>query len=83
MKPKSCLRAMPLLLACCLAAAASPASAASLPEIPFEKFVLPNGLTVIVHEDHKAPIVAVNVWYHVGSRTRSAARPASRTSSST
>ncbi|MEE8595230.1 MAG: hypothetical protein V3T25_05110, partial [Gemmatimonadota bacterium] len=30
-------------------------------EIPFEKFVLDNGLTVIVHEDHKAPIVAVNV----------------------
>jgi len=37
-------------------------------EIPFEKFVLDNGLTLIVHEDHKAPIVAVNVWYHVGSK---------------
>ena len=37
-------------------------------DIPYEKFVLPNGLTVIVHEDHKAPIVAVNVWYHVGSK---------------
>jgi zinc protease len=37
-------------------------------DIPFEKFVLSNGLTVIVHEDHKAPIVAVNVWYHVGSK---------------
>jgi zinc protease len=37
-------------------------------EIPYEKFVLKNGLTVIVHEDHKAPIVAVNVWYHVGSK---------------
>ena len=36
--------------------------------IPYEKFVLSNGLTVIVHEDHKAPIVAVNVWYHVGSK---------------
>jgi zinc protease len=36
-------------------------------EIPFEKFVLDNGLTLIVHEDRKAPIVAVNVWYHVGS----------------
>jgi len=32
------------------------------------KFVLDNGLTVIVHEDHKAPIVAVNTWYHVGSK---------------
>jgi len=37
-------------------------------EIPFKKFVLANGLTVVVHEDHKAPIVAVNIWYHVGSK---------------
>jgi zinc protease len=37
-------------------------------DIPFQKFVLSNGLTVIVHEDHKAPIVAVNIWYHVGSK---------------
>ena len=37
-------------------------------EIPYQKFVLDNGLTVIVHEDHKAPIVAVNTWYHVGSK---------------
>jgi zinc protease len=37
-------------------------------DIPHQKFVLDNGLTLIVHEDHKAPIVAVNVWYHVGSK---------------
>src|SRR6266567_214999 len=37
-------------------------------DIPYKKFVLPNGLTRIVHEDHKAPIVAVNLWYHVGSK---------------
>jgi zinc protease len=37
-------------------------------EIPYTKVILPNGLTVIVHEDHKAPIVSVNVWYHVGSK---------------
>jgi zinc protease len=37
-------------------------------DIPFTKYVLKNGLTLIVHEDHKAPIVAVNVWYHVGSK---------------
>ncbi len=37
-------------------------------DIPFQKFVLPNGLTVVVHEDHKAPIVALNIWYHVGSK---------------
>ncbi|MFQ5789180.1 MAG: M16 family metallopeptidase, partial [Acidobacteriota bacterium] len=37
-------------------------------DIPYQKFVLDNGLTLIVHEDHKAPIVAVNIWYHVGSK---------------
>ena len=37
-------------------------------DIPYTRFVLNNGLTVIVHEDHKAPIVAVNIWYHVGSK---------------
>lgn len=36
--------------------------------IPYEKFVIDNGLTLIVHEDRKAPIVAVNVWYHVGAK---------------
>jgi len=43
-------------------------------DIPFEKFVLDNGLTLIVHEDHKAPIVAVNVWYHVGSNNEKAGK---------
>ena len=37
-------------------------------DIPYERFVLDNGLTVILHEDHKAPIVAINIWYHVGSK---------------
>ncbi|HVF34119.1 MAG TPA: insulinase family protein, partial [Candidatus Saccharimonadia bacterium] len=37
-------------------------------DIPHETYTLPNGLTVIVHEDHKAPIVAVNLWYHVGAK---------------
>ncbi|MFK7955363.1 MAG: M16 family metallopeptidase [Lysobacterales bacterium] len=37
-------------------------------DIPFEKFVLDNGLTLIVHTDRKAPVVAVNLWYHVGSK---------------
>ena len=39
-----------------------------IPDIKYTKFVLANGLTVLVHEDHKAPIVAVNTWYHVGSK---------------
>lgn len=37
-------------------------------DIPFEKFTLDNGLTVVVHEDRKAPVVAVAVWYKVGSK---------------
>jgi len=36
-----------------------------IPDIKYTRFVLKNGLTVLVHEDHKAPIVAVNTWYHV------------------
>jgi zinc protease len=37
-------------------------------DIPAKKFVLNNGLTLIVHEDKSAPLVAVNIWYHVGSK---------------
>jgi zinc protease len=36
-------------------------------EVPYTQFTLPNGLHVILHEDHSVPIVAVNIWYHVGS----------------
>ena len=39
-----------------------------VPELKVEKYTLPNGLTVILHEDHKTPVVAVNVWYKVGSK---------------
>lgn len=64
-----------LVLLCALAAPVAAAFAAT-PVVPdveqlrikHERFVLPNGLTVLVHEDHSVPIVAVNVWYHVGSR---------------
>ena len=51
-----------------MAGAAHAAATLSTIDIPYQKYVLPNGLTLIVHEDHKAPIVAVNVWYHVGSK---------------
>ncbi|MCU0237042.1 MAG: insulinase family protein [Acidobacteria bacterium] len=50
------------------------ASAAGQIDIPFQKFVLENGLTLIVHEDRKAPIVAFNVWYHVGSKNEKPGR---------
>jgi zinc protease len=57
----------PIAAALALAVPGSSATP-SIPEVAFQKFVLPNGLTLVVHEDHKAPIVAVNVWYHVGSK---------------
>jgi predicted Zn-dependent peptidase len=48
---------------------AAPLSALVAPvNIPYEKFTLPNGLTVLTHTDRKAPIVAVSVWYDVGSK---------------
>ena len=49
-------------------------TSSGIPEIKYEKFVLPNGLTLLVHEDHKAPIVAVNLWYHVGSKNEKLGR---------
>ncbi len=53
-----------------------PVIAADTPniDIPFEKFQLDNGLTVVVHEDRKAPIVAVSVWYKVGSKDEPAGK---------
>jgi len=44
----------------------APATAQQL-KVPYTRMVLPNGLTVILHEDHSIPRVTVNVWYHVGS----------------
>ncbi len=39
-----------------------------IPELKVEKYTLPNGLEVILHEDHTTPIVGVNIWYKVGSK---------------
>lgn len=63
-----------ILAACALLAVAAGASDDKIVDIPYEKFVLDNGLRVIVHEDDKAPIVAVNVWYHVGSKNEKAGK---------
>jgi len=43
-------------------------------DLPFAKRTLDNGLDVLVHEDHHVPIVAVNVWYHVGSKNEVSGR---------
>ncbi|MBI3263753.1 MAG: insulinase family protein, partial [Acidobacteria bacterium] len=55
-----------LAVAACSSPAAPPAPAPDLPKIVFEKYALPNGLEVILSEDHRLPMVAVNLWYHVG-----------------
>jgi zinc protease len=67
---------LPLTVALCLSACAGsgarPAGdgAELLPdlELPYSRFTLANGLTVIVHEDHRSPVVGIAVWYHVGSK---------------
>jgi zinc protease len=51
-----------------LAAKAPATDTVSAFAIAHESFTLDNGLRVVVHEDHSVPLVAVNVWYHVGSR---------------
>src|SRR5207302_2454086 len=50
------------------------AARATDPEIKFEKYKLPNGLTVILSEDHRLPQVAVDIWYHVGAANELAGR---------
>ncbi|MGW8127054.1 MAG: M16 family metallopeptidase [Stenotrophomonas sp.] len=57
-----------------LPAAAKAPAAATAVDIPFEEFTLPNGLRVVVHTDRKAPIVAVNIWYHVGAKDEPSGR---------
>ncbi len=54
--------------------ASDPVPASAGVDIPYETFTLPNGLRVVVHTDRKAPIVAVNIWYHVGSKDEPAGR---------
>ena len=53
---------------------ASAAPAAGPLKIDYEKFTLANGLDVILSEDHRLPLVAVNIWYHVGPANEVAGR---------
>ncbi len=64
-----CCRRTSLLLfslLVCFGLNAGAQAAHKLPEIQYQKYTLPNGLTVITHEDHRLPLVAVDLWYHVG-----------------
>ena len=60
------VRMLALALAICLGATAQ--------QIKFTEYDLPNGLHVILHQDSKAPVVAVSVMYHVGSKDEDTAR---------
>jgi len=60
-----------LVLAAALCAI--PARAAD-PDLKFEKYRLPNGLTIVLSEDHRLPQVSVNVWYHVGAANQTPGR---------
>jgi len=68
-------RLLPLALGALLAAA--PARAQQAPagiDVAYTQFDLPDGLHVILHEDHTVPLVTVNVWYHVGSARETVGR---------
>jgi zinc protease len=56
------------------AVAAEKPAALKLPELKYEKYTLPNGLVVLTHEDHRLPMVAVDLWYHVGPLNERAGR---------
>jgi zinc protease len=60
-------RLLPIAVAAVLAAGAPAVSAQTHLDVAYTQFDLPNGLHVILHEDHTVPLVTVNVWYHVGS----------------
>ena len=62
-----------LLLAVALTCALAQLSVAQI-KLPYETYKLPNGLTVILSVDHTTPTVAVNIWYHVGSKNETAGR---------
>ncbi|MDE8652620.1 M16 family metallopeptidase [Novosphingobium album (ex Liu et al. 2023)] len=67
-QPAAQLATAPIAAPAPVAAAVTPAALVGEVDIPYEKFVLANGLTTIVHTDRKAPIVGVTLYYRVGSK---------------
>jgi zinc protease len=51
-----------------------PTKPLQVPAFKYEKYTLPNGLTVLLHEDHRLPLVAIDLWYHVGPLNETAGR---------
>jgi len=63
-----------LLAAIVLTLVSFTVASADMIDIDYTEFTLDNGLRLIVHQDHKAPIVAINLWYHVGSKNEKAGK---------
>ncbi len=68
------LSAMQIVRALCFVLLVGWSAATADLEVPFTEFTLPNGLHVILHEDHTVPMVSINVWYFVGSSNESPGR---------
>ena len=62
------------IVAACGASKPATPTTTDLQQLAFEKYALPNGLEVILHEDRRLPLVAVDVWYHVGPANEAAGR---------
>ena len=56
------------------AAKLPPTKPLHVPDFKYERYTLPNGLTVLLHEDHRLPLVAMDIWYHVGPVNETAGR---------
>src|SRR2546422_7442045 len=68
------IAAVSLLAAMLLAASQRPSAAVRPPKLQYQMSTLPNGLTVILEEDHSTPIVHLQLWYHVGSKNEKPGR---------
>src|ERR1044071_851754 len=67
-------RLLPMAVAAAIAAGAPAVAAQTTADAAYTQFDLPNGLHVILHEDHTVPLVTVNLWYHVGSANEKTGR---------
>ena len=63
-----------LLFHCAFGADLPPAKPLKVPTLPYQEYKLPNGLQVLMHQDHRLPLVALDLWYHVGPANEKAGR---------
>src|SRR5688572_30543321 len=70
----SALATFAALCAAVASAQAAPGDDALRLKLPFEKYALQNGMEVVLHEDRRTPVVALNLWYHVGSKDEAAGK---------